>query len=711
MFGENLRKAPLIRVIVPFGAGICVGTMFQNSLSREALLILLFIISSLVLVSFTFSIASHHRWLFGLVLMPSLLLLGFIYENIYSSGIFSKAPGKESLYFQLKVTDHVKVSEDWNVFYAKCIADRKDSFWNHSDVSVQLYIAKCKNIPFIEPGEELIVKSSLTRTNEPSNPGAFNYKKYLDHQGIWGTIYLKDSASFIHIERLEKFSLERITYQLQEKFLSVFRKLNIEGDELALLAALTIGVRDEIDNNINKAFAASGAMHILSVSGLHVGIVYLVFSRLLTLLGRKRFAAIFSLFLQIAFLWFYAFLTGLSPAVNRAAAMFSFLAIGKSLNRSANSLNIVSGSALVLIMVNPFLIFDLGFQLSYIAVISIILFQSFIYNLIEFNSYLVDQVWKVTSLSLAAQIGTFPLSIFYFHQFPNYFILTNLVVVPLAAIILYLAISLIFLFWIPFLSTALAWILKISLKGMIFTVMQVEHLPFSVLSNISINTTQMVLLFILIILFASTIHLHSKAHFYTFISCFALFLMLLIAKDFCNFKNHFFIVFQQKGSSVMMAGNKSGAMVLYSGNKSALRLKATSLAKGMSLEQGIKTVQLLCIDSMERRKVYLLRKGLQVCRPDERLVIIRNGNHKIAWLNAGDTKIMPLIDTINADVLVIGNWRKSEELESLKQCRTKKLIFDTSCKASLVKANSAGFIGTGRSAYDVASSGAFLSEN
>jgi competence protein ComEC len=706
MIGENLRKAPLIRVVIPFGAGIFMGTMFQNSISLNMLILSLLISSFILLTSYKISQIPEFRWIFGLALLFCLILLGLIYEHMCRTRNFLNVPQSKGKYYQLKITEHVKVNEEWNVFYADCLAERDDTCWNRIAVRVQLYLVKKQHFPSFSPGDKLIIRANVVRTSQPVNPGEFNYQKFLDRKGIWGSVYLKDSASVIQIERAQWFSPERLAFVLQDKFLSVFRKVEIKGDELALLSALTIGVRDQIDNEINKAFAASGAMHILSVSGLHVGIVYLVFARLLSLIGRNRYSRVLSVILQIAFLWFYAFLTGLSPAVNRAAAMFSFLALGKLLNRSASSLNIVSGSGLVLLLFNPFLIFDMGFQLSYLAVISIFLFQSFIYNLIDFKNYLADQVWKLTALSLAAQIGTFPLSIIYFHQFPNYFILTNLLVVPLAAIILYLSIAMVILFWVPYLSSVLAWLLKYSLKGMILSVMQVEHLPFSVIHDISIAPFQLILLYIIILLFAFFIQLRIRSYFFACVSAFAIFIISLIATELISYRNQFFIVFQQRGSSLMMAGSRSSAFVLYSGKNPKLPLQAIKLSKGVCLDRKIKAIQLYCIDSLGEGSFYSINNSLEMIRKGKR-VYINNGNQHIIWLEVRKMDKITFYDSAKPDVLVIARLMKVNDREALKPSCAKRIVFDSSCKASLIKEKSALFAKEGPMMFDVNSSGAF----
>jgi competence protein ComEC len=341
-------------------------------------------------------------------------------------------------------------------------------------------------------------------------------------------------------------------------------------------------------------------------------------------------------------------------------------------------------------------------------VASIILFQSFIYDLLDFKNYMADQIWKLTALSIAAQIGTFPLSILYFHQFPNYFILTNLLVVPLAAVILYLAIAMVFLFWIPHLSALLAWILKISLKGMIFSVMQVEHLPFSVMSNIYFNNFQLVFLYMVILFVACFLHLRSKKFLFAAVFSFSFFIISLIARDLINYRNQFFIVFQQKGASVMMAAKRSNAIVLYSGKNPKLRMQAFNLAKGVGLERRIKTIEMMRIDSLQVGKLYSALKNMQVYRSRKNLVLVQNGDQHIAWLKAESQDQIVREDSIQTDVLVLANLRQANDCGPLKRIIFRHSVFDSSCKPALAMEKSKFYSEKGIIAHDVATSGAFL---
>ncbi|MBN2807303.1 MAG: ComEC/Rec2 family competence protein, partial [Prolixibacteraceae bacterium] len=247
-----------------------------------------------------------------------------------------------------------------------------------------------------------------------------------------------------------------------------------------------------------SSFSASGAMHVLAVSGLHVGIIYLILKLLLKPLYRIRRMLMVNMVLIVAALWAYAFITGLSPSVLRSCTMFSFITVGEHLRHRTNFYNILATSAFFLLLVNPNILYKVGFQLSYAAVASIVFFQPKIAALYQPKHRVIKWLWDLTTVSLAAQIGTFPISIFYFHQFPVYFWLSNFVAIPAAAVLLYLA----FLFYLtlplPFLIPITGWVIGMLVKGLNSAVIFIESLPFSVITGLNSNGTSLIIMILIV---------------------------------------------------------------------------------------------------------------------------------------------------------------------------------------------------------------------
>ena len=332
----------------------------------------------------------------------------------------------------------------------------------------------------------------------PPNPGEFDYQRFSSFKNIYHQHFVRgNQISFLK----NKAENQLMHYAFKcRMWAEAALKKNIGGErEQALASALVLGVTDGLDNELLNAYAASGAMHVLSVSGLHVGIIYwvilLLFRPFKKIQSSKWILAVVSLLI----LWTYAFITGISPSVLRAVTMFSFVAIARPLNRQTNIYNTLAASAFFLLLYDPFMIMSVGFQLSYLAVLGIVALQPPLYLLWEPRNRFLDEVWKITAVSIAAQLATFSLGLFYFHQFPNYFLLTNLFVIPISFVVLLMGIAVIFTNALSsvasFLGMILEWIIRVLNEGVFI----VERLPFSLLENIHINSLQCWLLILIVV--------------------------------------------------------------------------------------------------------------------------------------------------------------------------------------------------------------------
>ena len=369
-----------------------------------------------------------------------------------------------------------------------------------------LYFAKDSNSVYLSSGDRLLIETNFKQPDGAVNPNGFDYATYLKRQGIAATAYINGDRWKLTTKN-QDFSILRLAGRLQQKLLAVYHRFGIEGDEFAVLAALTLGSKDALHPELRQNYTTSGGMHILAVSGLHVGVIYIVLSFLFKFLNRKRKLRIVKAILIVLLLWGYALITGLPPSVIRSTLMFSLVAIGPSLERKPQIYNTISFSAFVMLLLNPDYLFDVGFQLSYSAVISIVYFQPKIKNWFAITNKPLRWAWELTAVSLAAQIGTAPLSIYYFHQFPNYFLLTNFVAIPFATFIIYGAVALFVISPIPYLSVAMAFVLKCLLIVLNFSIETIHDLPNS-LTITTINFWQLILAFLAIILF--TVYFYNK---------------------------------------------------------------------------------------------------------------------------------------------------------------------------------------------------------
>lgn len=382
---------------------------------------------------------------------------------------------------------------------ARIVNVKANGTWSSRQGKVLLYTPKEK---FKEPfryGDMVLIKGSPQFVQAPANPGEFDYKQFLAFKNIHYTHYLK-AGQIKFLGNAPPNVIMQYAISARTWADHILKKFVHGEREQALASALVLGVTDNLDNELLNAYAATGAMHVLSVSGLHVGIIYwmilLLFKPFHKIRSAKWMLAGFSLLI----LWAYAFVTGISPSVLRAVTMFSFVAVGRTWNQQTNIHNILSVSAFCLLLYDPFMIMSVGFQLSYLAVLGIVSLQPRLYMLWEPRHWVWDEIWKVSAVSIAAQLATFSLGLLYFHQFPNYFLLSNLFVIPGSFVVLILGIVIMSVSFIEPMALGLGWILEWVIKALNGVVFAVEKFPFSVLENVYINTLQCWVLLLAIVM-------------------------------------------------------------------------------------------------------------------------------------------------------------------------------------------------------------------
>lgn len=269
---------------------------------------------------------------------------------------------------------------------------------------------------------------------KPLNPYQFDYGKYLELKQVYHQIYLNSKTLFISSNK--PTTIYGYADKLRAKINNNLIKAGFKADVLSIINALILGQRQNIDKSIYNNYVNAGSIHILAVSGLHVGILLLILNALFSPLLYLKHGHTLRPLLIVTLLWLFAIIAGLSPSVTRAVTMFSIISVAMHLKRPTNIYNTLAISAFFILIFKPRFLFEVGFQMSYLAVIGIISFQPIIYKLWQPKYWIIDQPWKIFSVTLAAQIGVVPISLFYFHQFPGLFFISNLVVIPFLGFIL-----------------------------------------------------------------------------------------------------------------------------------------------------------------------------------------------------------------------------------------------------------------------------------
>ena len=559
--------------------------------------------------------------MFGIFLYPALLFLGiFIATDLK----YRPQPLSKSEYFA--VIDEFPIEKEKSFRAVIRLTEPK--------IKVLAYFEKSDQITNVEPGTVIWFRGQPELLQKTGNPFEFDYQAYAIRNNIGHRIYLKNNNIFI-LKAEKNLNLMEWSLIIRDRLLKILEKSGMKGEVFHLVSSISLGAREELEPETTQSFAKTGVIHVLAVSGMNVAIIFVVLDLMLRFLKRKKGGIILYALLILAAVWGYALITGMSASVLRAAAMFSFIVIGTNMSRHPNIYNTLAASAFVLLCFNPSLVYDVGFQLSYAAVFSIVFFHPSIFGLLYFKYWIPDQIWTLLSVSLAAQIGTLPFLLHYFHQFPTWFLLANLMVIPLVTLILYLtfivfAVAPIF----PFLGEIMARILDWAGQGMLFSVHFVERLPYSILDSLyptDITLFLVVLIVVLVALFI--IYKSPKALIASLIST----IILLLFNNLSNYKTlsrREVVVFNLPGKTLIALTTGMETFWLTT-EKSNLIDKLKYYTKPYEGFRDIKKSSVICIsDSTHQNTNKLFRKenflnfdGLTFC------VLNNRKSKNIDWEN------------------------------------------------------------------------------
>ena len=532
-----MGQTPFLRLLIPIISGI----LFCDLISPSVNLFFVAIIGLLlILVSFFTPKQSHYvlRWLFGVGFILFLFSLTTQYYQYRAE--------KVSYSFSQATTSYIGEIVDLPQQKRRSVACEVHLTYPIKK-KVMLYLEPDSSSQHLKPGDELLVRAQIQPFKNLGNPDQFDYEKFMRNKGFSGSAYVSANSWLKTGQRSSSIKTEAL--RVRAKVLNLYKGFNLDNDAYSFISAITLGYKADLTDDLKKAFRASGTSHVLAVSGLHVGLIYIIIVSLFFFLGKRGKLFVLKQVLVLLCLWGYVFITGLPVSVVRAAIMLSLVGVGNIFNKKGLTYNTLAVAAFFTLIINPFYLFDVGFQLSFAAVLSILFFQPKLSSLYIPNTKAVDYIWSLFTVSLAAQLGVFPLVLYYFGTFPTYFFITNLLVLPFIAIIIYSAVLLTFLSLLSFLNigffqviyNATAVFMEILIKSVLQIVYFFESLPMSVLEGYHISMLQLFLIFAAII--SLTLYIQER---YTklLIMFFASVALLLVAHSLSFYSepvNHFFV--------------------------------------------------------------------------------------------------------------------------------------------------------------------------
>ena len=491
------KNIPFLRLLVPLAAGIICGWYFSLHWTISLYLIvaafpfLLLYLFSNEQKKFFFS------WVPGVSITLCMLGFGILltwfkqinHEQQWAGHIYK--PGD---IVQLRLLEPLSEKQKTYKALAEIVSVQQNGKGTKVSGYIILYFQKDSIAPALKYGHIIAINKPLQEIKNAGNPGGFDYKRYALFNGITHQLFLKKD-DYVLLPATKTSSFWSRIYSTKEYILTVLRKYIKGEQEISVAEALLIGYRDDLDRDLVQAYSNTGVVHVIAISGLHLGLIYWLLLLLFKPLNKYKQLKWLKIVLVLSLLWIFSLITGAGASVLRAAIMFTAIAAGDLFNRKGTIYNSMAASAFVLLCYNPFYLWDVGFQLSYAAVLSIVLFMKPIYHWFSINNKLLDKAWQLNAVTLSAQILTLPLCIYHFHQAPNLFLITNFVAVPLSSLILFGEILLIAVSFISPVASFVGYLLSYLLKWMNGFITWVDHFSFAVTDGIQHNPLQTILLY------------------------------------------------------------------------------------------------------------------------------------------------------------------------------------------------------------------------
>lgn len=577
----KLLNIPLIITCLFLIIGILLGLylpVFQHTL-------VLIAVGSGVILSLAFLYTKTQlttSYLFMMVAAISFLGLGFSISGWHvldhhqiNSDLF-----QEESQLQLKIRKSLKPNPYTHNYIAEVIPESRNTPAFHILLTE---FHSDSLLPHLRIGDQVFIQEKIELVNAPKIPYQFNYREFLEHQHVYGKITFNRNE-IVTIPSAE-VSWTQYSVELKQKIRRNLYQSGFESKHIAFIESLVLGKKDLLSKDTYQDFSKAGVLHVLAVSGLHVGLILLILLFLFKPISKSKTGKIFSSICIVMILWGYAFLVGFTPSIIRAVTMFSFLSFARISKRDSSSLSLLFLSAVVLLIYNPCFIYQIGFQLSYAAVFSIVTLYPILHEKIYFKYVVSKKAWSIFCVTLTAQLGVFPLSLYYFHQVPGLFLLTNLLLLPF--LLLILGACLLSIIWSSI--TPIPNLFKNVFEAIIELVLDFVHLVASqdqfILEKVYFSPNMLVLSLIALLMFVFFIY--QKKWMYLWLFSGSLFLMevvYLYETDTLRKQKRFYVFHEHKKS--VIGFQQHGKLTLVTSD--SLRIKNY---EGLEIKQHLKTLQ------------------------------------------------------------------------------------------------------------------------
>lgn len=629
--------------------------------------------SLLVIIIFLFqkyfkSNSNFKKWTYIFSIHVFLFLLAgeccFLYQAKHNINHYSHyvMPSEQGI---IGVIDDLPIAtEKYIKFSVQLNCIETHTTWHYATGNTIVYL-KNDSTSNLQIGDAVFINSKFSYVNESKNPYEFNYKAFLENKNIYHVVYVQPQQLSLLKGMSHSFSFMQLGASIKAKVVSILRSCHLSQQAFSICTALLVGYDDEIDKDVMQSFSHSGTLHILSVSGMHTGLLYgLIIAVFLFFDKHDRYKKTKCLVVIVSLLLFVV-ITGFSPSVLRAALMLTLVIVGKTFYKQGNAYNTLLVSAFVLLLYNPYLIVDAGFLLSYFAVFGIMYLYPIIHRQYVFTNSIIQWFWNLILMSVAATVFTLPISLYFFHQFPIWFAFSNLIIIPISICLMGATALLLCCYKIAFLKIGLAYIINSFTAMMLWVAQLTDNSSYGYLDYVAFSKVDVVCCVLFLLTFF--LFLYTKGY-RQFISLGIVIIVWLSASIVVNYMQ-----LQQTELVVFSVKNKSALILrigkhFYTDTKSLSSNEFQRFVKPYLLNYSNPMIIPINCDALKVNETAILHThNLSALTNDyDAKYIIVSDNKKIQLNNLHKTKPIIIADCSNNHTFV-------KELK--KRCAKEGLVF------------------------------------
>ncbi len=659
-----IKQFPILRLLIGLVLGILLDYYFKLPLFAVCLLSCVSFFCMIVYNRLGIVKQFAYYWLNGVAITVFFVCLGWLTCHFHNHQNHSNFLGKHyhvgnPVLVTLQETPIEKAKTYKCLVKAEALY--RDKKWQPVEGTIILYIKKDSSPPTLAYGQQFIINNAIQPIEYRNNPGSFNFQQYCALQNIHYQCFAQ-SATIIKTPYYHKTWLWNWIVVMKHQVLQIIRSNILQQASASIAEALLIGYREDLDKDLLKAYSNTGVIHVIAISGLHIGMIYGLMVWLFSFVKSSKWKKLLKPVSILVVIWGFSLIAGAAPSILRSAVMFSFIVLGDVVSRKSSLLNNLALSAFFILLFNPYSLWDVGFQLSYTAVLSIILFSPYVKSWLFIQNKLLNKIWSLSAITISAQVLTLPIVLYNFHQFPTLFFITNFLIVPYSGLLIYAEIGLLLVNKVPMIGPLFGSMISKAIDLMNDYIIHMNRLPFAVWENISISSVQTWLLFIAICFTIAWLIRVKHQWLLIGLSAWLLLTMLLTLDKISHKKQLSLVVYNLA---------KVKAIDIFCGNRAFFFGDKPKEIKRYTMETQINPARLLNrVDKIEKLKFASTQSG----------TILSAGNRKICLIDSTTMipKIKSGIKKIKVDYIIVSHNPKMMLSDLASVFEFKHIIIDGS---------------------------------